>query len=165
MTNLGFIKFCEREGIRFIATKVGDRFVMEEMLLEEYSFGGEQSGHLIFRDFASTGDGELTAIQVLSLMRRDGRKLSELASAMTRYPQVMINVRVSADGKLLFYTDPEVKQAVEEAKRELGQEGRIVVRISGTEPLIRVMVEGQDDAQIRAVAERVAGVVRERLGE
>ena len=165
MTNLGFIKFCEREGIRFIATKVGDRFVMEEMLLEEYSFGGEQSGHLIFRDFASTGDGELTAIQVLSLMRRDGRKLSELASAMTRYPQVMINVRVSADGKLLFYTDPEVKQAVEDAKRELGQEGRIVARISGTEPLIRVMVEGQDDAQIRAVAERVAGVVRERLGE
>ena len=165
MTNLGFIKFCEREGIRFIATKVGDRFVMEEMLLEGYSFGGEQSGHLIFRDFASTGDGELTAIQVLSLMRRDGRKLSELASAMTRYPQVMINVRVSADGKLLFYTDPEVKQAVEDAKRELGQEGRIVARISGTEPLIRVMVEGQDDAQIRAVAERVAGVVRERLGE
>ena len=96
MTNLGFIKFCEREDIRFIATKVGDRFVMEEMLLEEYSFGGEQSGHLIFRDFATTGDGELTAIQVLGIMRREGRKLSELASVMTRYPQVMINVRVSA---------------------------------------------------------------------
>ena len=165
MTNLGFIKFCEREDIRFIATKVGDRFVMEEMLLEEYSFGGEQSGHLIFRDFATTGDGELTAIQVLGIMRREGRKLSELASVMTRYPQVMINVRVSADGKLLFYTDAEVKRAVDEAKRELGKEGRIVARISGTEPLIRVMVEGQDDAQIRAVAERVAGVVRERLGE
>ena len=165
MTNLGFIKFCEREGIRFIATKVGDRFVMEEMLLEEYSFGGEQSGHLIFRDFATTGDGELTAIQVLSLMRREGRKLSELASVMTRYPQVMINVRVSADGKLLFYTDPEVKHAIDEAKRELGKEGRIVARISGTEPLIRVMVEGMDDGRIREVAERVAGVVRERLGE
>ena len=165
MTNLGFIKFCEREDIRFIATKVGDRFVMEEMLLEEYSFGGEQSGHLIFRDFATTGDGELTAIQVLGIMRREGRKLSELASVMTRYPQVMINVRVSADGKLLFYTDAEVKRAVDEAKRELGKEGRIVARISGTEPLIRVMVEGQDDEHIRAVAERVAGVVRERLGE
>ena len=98
-------------------------------------------------------------------MRRDGRKLSELASVMTRYPQVMINVRVSADGKLLFYTDAEVKRAVDEAKRELGKEGRIVARISGTEPLIRVMVEGQDDEYIRAVAERVAGVVRERLGE
>ena len=140
------------------------RFVEDSDL--EYPIGTAAAETLLAsRDFASTGDGELTAIQVLSLMRRDGRKLSELASAMTRYPQVMINVRVSADGKLLFYTDPEVKQAVEEAKRELGQEGRIVVRISGTEPLIRVMVEGQDDAQIRAVAERVAGVVRERLGE
>ena len=165
MTNLGFIKFCEREGIRFIATKVGDRFVMEEMLLEEYSFGGEQSGHLIFRDFATTGDGQLTAIQVLSLMRREGKKLSQLAAVMTRYPQVMINVRVSADGKLLFYTDAEVKQAVEDAKQELGGDGRIVTRVSGTEPLIRVMVEGQDDAQIHAVAQRVADVVRERLGE
>ncbi len=164
MTNLGFIRFCEREGIRFIATKVGDRFVMEEMLLEEYSFGGEQSGHLIFRDFASTGDGELTAIQLLSLMRREGKKLSELAGVMTRYPQVMINVHVSQDAKLLFYTDPDVKQAVEDAKAELGKEGRIVARISGTEPLIRVMVEGRDDEQIRAVANRVADVVRERLG-
>lgn len=165
MTNLGFIKFCEREDIRFIATKVGDRFVMEEMLLEEYSFGGEQSGHLIFRDFASTGDGQLTAIQVLSLMRREGKKLSELASVMTRFPQVMINVRVSADGKLLFYTDPQVKQAIDEAKQELGKDGRIVARISGTEPLIRVMVEGQDDEQIHAVAQRVADVVRDRLGQ
>ena len=165
MTNLGFIKFCEREGLRFVATKVGDRFVMEEMLLEEYSFGGEQSGHLIFRDFASTGDGQLTAIQVLSLMRREGKSLSALASVMTRYPQVMINVRVSADGKLQFYTDPDVKKAVDDAKAELGTDGRIVARISGTEPLIRVMVEGKDDAHIRAVAERVAGVVRERLGE
>jgi phosphoglucosamine mutase len=165
MTNLGFIKFCEREDIRFIATKVGDRFVMEEMLLEEYSFGGEQSGHMIFRDFASTGDGELTAIQVLSMMRREGKKLSELAGIMTRYPQIMLNVGVSADGKLLFYTDPEVKRAIEEAKAELGKEGRIVVRISGTEPLIRVMVEGQDDGQIRSIAERVADVIRERLGD
>ena len=97
-------------------------------------------------------------------MRREGRKLSELASVMTRYPQVMINVRVSADGKLLFYTDPEVKRAIDEAKRELGKEGRIVARISGTEPLIRVMVEGMDDGRIREVAERVAGVVRARLG-
>jgi len=97
-------------------------------------------------------------------MRREGKKLSELAGVMTRYPQVMINVHVSQDAKLLFYTDPDVKQAVEDAKAELGKEGRIVARISGTEPLIRVMVEGRDDEQIRAVANRVADVVRERLG-
>ena len=155
MTNLGFIKFCEREGLRFVATKVGDRFVMEEMLLEEYSFGGEQSGHLIFRDFASTGDGQLTAIQVLSLMRREGKPLSALASVMTRYPQVMINVRVSADGKLQFYTDPDVKKAVDDAKAELGTDGRIVARISGTEPLIRVMVEAGTQQQAQAVTDRL----------
>lgn len=134
-------------------------------MMEEYSFGGEQSGHLIFRDFASTGDGQLTAIQVLSLMRREGKKLSELAAAMTRYPQVMINVLVSADAKHLFYTDAQVKQVIEEAKQELGKDGRIVVRVSGTEPLVRVMVEGMDDAQIHSVAERVAEVVKQRLGQ
>ena len=164
MTNLGFIKFCEREGINFVATKVGDRYVLEEMLLEDYCFGGEQSGHVIFRHFATTGDGQLTAIQLLSLMRRDGRSLSELASVMTRYPQCMINVHVSPEGKLAFYTDPDVKAAIDDAKRELGAEGRIVVRTSGTEPLIRVMVEGSDEAMIEAVAQRVADVVRRSLG-
>ncbi len=98
-------------------------------------------------------------------MRRDGKKLSELASVMTRYPQVMLNVTVSPDGKLLFYTDAEVKRAIEDAKAELGKDGRIVVRISGTEPLIRVMVEGQDAQQIQAIAQRVAAVVRDRLGD
>ena len=164
MTNLGFIKFCEREGINFVATKVGDRYVLEEMLLEDYYFGGEQSGHVIFRDFASTGDGQLTAIQLLSLMRREGRPLSELASVMTRYPQCMINVRVSPEGKLSFYTDPDVKAAIEDAKRELGSDGRIIVRTSGTEPLIRVMTEGADNQKIHAVAHSVADTIRSLLG-
>lgn len=163
MTNLGFIKFCEANGLRFNATKVGDRFVLEEMLLEEYDFGGEQSGHIIFRDFATTGDGQLTAIQLLSLMRREGKPLSELASVMTRYPQSMINVHVSPEGKLNFYTDPQVKAAVEEAKKKLGDNGRIVVRVSGTEPLIRVMTEGQDKEFIEQVAKDTASIVRERL--
>lgn len=164
MTNLGFVKFCEREGINFVATKVGDRYVLEEMLLEDYYFGGEQSGHVIFRDFATTGDGQLTAIQLLSLMRREGRPLSELASAMTRYPQSMINVRVSPEGKLAFYTDPDVKAAIDQAKHELGSDGRIVVRTSGTEPLIRVMTEGADDEKIRAVCRNVADVIKNQLG-
>ena len=164
LTNLGFVKFCEREGIHFSATKVGDRYVLEEMLLEDYCFGGEQSGHVIFRHFATTGDGQLTAVQLLSLMRREGKKLSELADVMTRYPQCMINVRVSPEGKLAFYTDPDVNDAINAAKAELGSDGRIVVRTSGTEPLIRVMVEGADDKQINSVAQRVAGVVKKCLG-
>ncbi len=165
MTNFGFGKFCEENGLHFVATKVGDRFVLEEMLLEEYGFGGEQSGHVIFLDFATTGDGQLTAIQLLSLMRRSGKKLSELAKVMTRYPQVMINLNISAEGKLLFYTDKEIKAAVEAAKKTLGKEGRIVVRPSGTEPLIRVMAEGSSEPLIREQAQAVADVIQKRLGE
>ena len=164
MTNLGFQKFCEANGIRFIAAKVGDRFVLEEMLLGDFSFGGEQSGHIIFRDFAATGDGQLTAVQLLSLMRRSGKKLSELASCMTHYPQVIVNIKVSPEGKLKFYTDPTVNEAIGDAKKELGSDGRIVVRPSGTEPLIRVMVEGLDNEKIKTVANRVADVIKKELG-
>ncbi|MDL2206406.1 phosphoglucosamine mutase [Eubacteriales bacterium OttesenSCG-928-N13] len=163
MTNLGFIKFCEQNDMSFIATKVGDRFVLEEMLLEEYDFGGEQSGHVIFRDFATTGDGQLTAIQLLSLLRREGKQLSEMKQIMTRYPQCMINVKVMPKGKLAFYTDPDVKQAIDNAKRALGKDGRVVVRVSGTEPLIRIMVEGLDETTIQDTAESIARVARERL--
>lgn len=163
MTNFGFEKFCEKNGLKFVATKVGDRFVLEEMLLEDYSFGGEQSGHIIYRDFATTGDGQLTACQLLSLLRRKGKKLSELASVMTRYPQVMINIRVSAEGKLLFYTDRDIKKAMEDAKDRLGKSGRLVVRPSGTEPLIRVMTEGEDPALIEAVAADVTAVIKSKL--
>ena len=165
MTNLGFIKCCEANDIKFVATKVGDRFVLEEMLLEEYDFGGEQSGHVIFRDFATTGDGQLTAIQLLSLMRREGKKLSELTRVMTRYPQVQINIRVLGEGKLNFYTNPAVREAIEDGKKRLGKDGRIVVRVSGTEPLIRIMTEGLDEALIEEVAKQTADVVRENLGD
>ena len=164
LTNFGFGKFCEANGLKFVATKVGDRFVLEEMLLEEYSFGGEQSGHIIFRDFATTGDGQLTAVQLLSLIRRKGQKLSELATVMTRYPQTMINLKISKEGKLLFYTDKHVKEAMDAAKKTLGEDGRIVVRPSGTEPLIRVMVEGKDMELIEREAKKVAEVITERLG-
>ena len=163
MTNFGFGKFCDEHGIKFIATKVGDRYVLEEMLLEDYSFGGEQSGHIIFRDFATTGDGQLTACQLLSLIRRKGKKLSELASVMTCYPQTMVNLKVSAEGKLKFYTDPDIRDAMNEAKTELGSTGRLVVRPSGTEPLIRVMAEGEDMAQIEEITNRVANLIKERL--
>ena len=164
MTNMGFSRFCEENGIRFVSTKVGDRYVLEEMLLEEYSFGGEQSGHIIFRDFATTGDGQLTAIQLLCLLKREGVTLAEAAKVMQRFPQVMINVKVSHEGKLKFYLDPEVKAAIEWGKTELGKDGRVVVRVSGTEPLIRVMAEGLDSEKINSVTARIAQIVEQRLG-
>lgn len=163
MTNFGFGKFCEDNDLRFVATKVGDRFVLEEMLLEDYSFGGEQSGHIIFRDFATTGDGQLTAAQILSLLRRKQEKLSELASVMTKYPQLTINLKISAEGKLLYYTNAAIKAAIDEAKEVLGKGGRIVVRPSGTEPLIRVMAEGSDSSLIKETAEKVASVIKSEL--
>ncbi len=131
--------------------------------MEEYSFGGEQSGHVIFRDFATTGDGQLTAIQLLCLLKREGLKLSEAAKVMKHYPQVMINVKVSHEGKLRFYIDTEVKAAIEWGKNTLGKDGRVVVRVSGTEPLIRVMAEGLDHEQIEKVTQHIAEVVQERL--
>jgi phosphoglucosamine mutase len=164
MTNLGFIKFCEQNGINFTATKVGDKFVLEEMLLEEYNFGGEQSGHIIFGDFATTGDGQLTAIQLMSLLRRTGKKLSEMVTVMQNYPQTMVNVPVSPNGKIAFYTDADVKAAIAEAKKALGSNGRVVVRPSGTEPLVRVMIEGENLSEIRELADKIAAVIKARLG-
>ncbi len=163
MANMGFNKFCEANDIRFVSTKVGDRYVLEEMELEGYRFGGEQSGHVIFRDYATTGDGQLTAIQLLCHMRRCGKKMSELATVMTRYPQVMKNVRVSPGGKLAFYNNEAVHDIVEEYKQKLGKDGRVVVRVSGTEPLLRVMVEGKSLAAIQKAARQITGVVKKEL--
>lgn len=163
MTNFGFTKFCDDNELKFIATKVGDRYVLEELLLNEYAFGGEQSGHIIFRDFATTGDGQLTAIQLLSYIKRSGAKLSELTGVMRKYPQLSINLTVSNEGKLHFYTNSKIKAAINAAKKALGSTGRIVVRPSGTEPLIRVMAEGNDDDFVREQAEAVAAVIREQL--
>lgn len=164
MTNLGFIKFCQANGINFIPTKVGDRYVLEEMLLEDYKLGGEQSGHVIFGDCATTGDGELTALKVLSVMYRESEKLSELAGVMKKYPQVMVNVKVSPEGKINFYTDSKVKRAIEKAKESLGDTGRVVVRVSGTEPLIRVMAEGENTDEITQIVNTAAEEIKAALG-
>ncbi len=163
MTNFGFTGFCRNNGIDFIATKVGDRFVLEEMLVGNFMLGGEQSGHIIFREFATTGDGQLTALQVLSLMKRSGKTLSELASVMQKYPQVIINLKISADAKLRFFTDPDVKEVMEKASARLGETGRLLVRPSGTEPLLRVMAEGQDRALIEEIAHEVADKIAQLL--
>lgn len=163
MTNMGFNKFCEENDMTFVSTKVGDRYVLEVMLREGYNIGGEQSGHIIFLDYATTGDGELSGAMILSIMKRTGEKLSTLAKVMERMPQVLINVKVSAEGKLAFYTDKEVKAEINRVTEILGDRGRILVRVSGTEPLVRVMLEGENLEEIQNLAEEAAQVVRERL--
>ena len=163
MTNFGFTKFCESNDIRFVATKVGDRYVLEEMLLEDYYLGGEQSGHIIFRDYSTTGDGQLTSIQLLSQLKRTGVKLSDAAKAMTRFPQFIVNIRVSAEAKLAFYTDHAVKEILDEAKKAIGDSGRIVTRPSGTEPLIRIMTEGEDSELAKRIAEETAARIKAQL--
>lgn len=163
MTNMGFNKFCAENGMTFVSTKVGDRYVLEAMLREGYNIGGEQSGHIIFLDYATTGDGQLSGAMVLSIMKRTGEKLSKLAKVMTRMPQVLINVRVSAEGKLAFYNDKEVKAEIKRVTEILGDRGRIIVRVSGTEPLVRVMLEGEDYNEIQRLADEVAQLVRDRL--
>lgn len=163
MSNMGFFKFCEKNGINCVKTKVGDRYVLEEMVKNGYVIGGEQSGHIIFLDHATTGDGQMSAIQVLNVLKSTGKKISELASEMQVYPQVLINVRVSNFGKTRLDKDEEVQLAIREASEELGDTGRVLVRVSGTEPLVRVMLEGEDYNQIKSLAESIAKVIEERL--
>lgn len=163
MSNMGFFRFCEEHGIACEKTKVGDRYVLENMLQNGYNLGGEQSGHVIFLDYASTGDGQLTALQLLRILKKEEKKLSELASEMTVYPQITKNIRVSQMGKVRFATDESIRIAIEEAEKELGDKGRILVRVSGTEPLVRVMLEGEDKRLIEHLASEVAEVVEERL--
>jgi phosphoglucosamine mutase len=162
MANLGFHRSMREAGITVSATKVGDRYVLEEMLEEGVMLGGEQSGHLIFRDHATTGDGLLTAVRFLSLAAGTGRTVAELADVMQRYPQVMENVRVRSLAELDEATP--VWDAVRAAEEELAESGRVLVRASGTEPLVRVMVEAETEDVARRHMETIAGEVRKHLG-
>ena len=165
MTNYGFTKFCEREGIRYIAAKVGDRYVLEMLNQEGYAFGGEQSGHIIFREFATTGDGQLTAVQLLSHLKNAKKPLSELSKVMKKYPQATVNIEADSSDKINFFTDEGIKKILEDAKARIGGSGRIVVRPSGTEPVIRVMVESDHEAETKQIAEKTASDIQTRLNE
>ena len=143
MTNLGFFKYAKANGIVAATTKVGDRYVLEEMLKGGYNIGGEQSGHIILLDYANTGDGELTGTKLLTVLKCTGEKASELASCMECYPQVLVNVKITADKKGMWDKVPEITDAIKMYSEKLGDEGRILVRESGTEPLVRVMIEGK----------------------
>ncbi|NEY31707.1 phosphoglucosamine mutase [Streptomyces sp. PRKS01-65] len=162
MSNLGFKLAMEREGIRLVQTAVGDRYVLEEMKEQGYALGGEQSGHVIVLDHATTGDGTLTGLLLAARVAESGRTLQELASVMERLPQVLINVP-DVD-KSRVGTSAELAAAVTEAERELGSTGRVLLRPSGTEPLVRVMVEAADIEQARTVAGRLADAVKSALG-
>jgi phosphoglucosamine mutase len=161
MSNLGFLHAMRSEGIHVDQTKVGDRYVLEAMNANGFTLGGEQSGHVIMSEFATTGDGVLTALHLAARMARTGKSLAELAAVMTRLPQVMINVAGVAKARAGI--DPVVASAVSAAVKDLGDRGRVLLRPSGTEPLVRVMVEAETEAEARAVAQKLAGVVRERL--
>ncbi len=163
MTNMGFWKFAEQNGIRVKKTAVGDRYVLEEMLRCGYALGGEQSGHIIFRDYATTGDGQLTGVQLLGVMRRQGKTLRRLASVMPVYPQVLKNMVVTPNAKERFADDVGIQEKIHEIEERLGDEGRILVRVSGTEPKIRVMLEGRDEKQIEALADEMLATVKQRL--
>lgn len=164
LTNMGFNKFCEENDINFEATKVGDRYVLESMVANGYVIGGEQSGHVIFLDYCTTGDGQTTAAQLLSLMKRKGKKLSEIAKVMKRYPQVMVNVHISPEGKNKVNSDADVQAKVAQVASQLEGHGRIIVRESGTEPLVRVMLEGDNYAEIETLANETAEIVKAKLG-
>lgn len=163
MTNMGFNKFCEENGMKFVSTSVGDRYVLENMLENDYNIGGEQSGHIIFLDYGTTGDGQLTAVQLLSILKKSGTALSKLASVMKRFPQVLINVKVASEKKDKYFTDKTIKAEVDKIKEQLKNRGRILVRPSGTEPLIRVMLEGEDYMEISELANAAADLIRDRL--
>ena len=163
MSNMGLFEYLRKNNINCEKTKVGDRYVLEKMLECGYHIGGEQSGHVIFLDYATTGDGQVTAVQLLNVIRATGKTLKELADEIEIFPQVLKNVRVSALGKLRLFEDKDIQLAIEEAEKELGDTGRVLVRASGTEPLVRVMLEGRDNEQINRLATQIAEIVRERL--
>jgi len=161
MTNLGLIKALEEKGIKFIATAVGDRYVLEEMLAGGHLLGGEQSGHIIMSKYANTGDGLLTALQLISKLKKSGKSASELASFMKRYPQVLINVSGVAKEKLA--SNQVIAKAVNDVQQRLEDKGRVLLRASGTEALIRVMIEAEDHSLAQELASELATLVKSEL--
>jgi len=161
MANMGFYKSMEEAGIHTTKTAVGDRYVVEEMIRGGYNLGGEQSGHIIFLDHNTTGDGLLTGLQLLNIVKESGKPLSELKRIMTKYPQILINVPVADKTKLAG--NAAIEQAIKEVEEELAGNGRVLVRPSGTEPIVRVMAEGPDEAQLQKLVERIADVVKQEL--
>ena len=163
MSNLGFHRFMNENKIETVCTKVGDRYVLEEMLNNGYNIGGEQSGHIIFLDHATTGDGQLTAAQTLELLSKCKRPLSQLVKDIPDFPQLLVNVKITEDKKGLWEKTQKITDIIAQAKLAMGENGRILVRESGTEPLVRVMIEGKDKKEVLHWTNLIADTIKECL--
>lgn len=163
MSNLGFHTYMKENHLNTVCTKVGDRYVLEEMLKNGYNIGGEQSGHIIFLDYATTGDGQLTAVQLMNLLVMTKQTLSNLCSQIPDYPQLLVNVKITADKKGVWKKNDVICREIEKAEKFFGDDGRVLVRESGTEPLVRVMIEGKSKENVDKWAKDISNVIRSEL--
>lgn len=164
MSNIGLDIAMKEEGCKVSKTQVGDRYVLEEMIDKGYNLGGEQSGHIIFLDHNTTGDGLLTALQIIDILKEEGRKLSELAANMISYPQVLLNAKVKSSNKRAYLHDEVIKKEIKEIEEYMEGQGRVLIRPSGTEPLVRVMLEGKDQRKLEKLAKELVQLIESRLG-
>ena len=163
MSNLGLFIMGQQKNINVLKTKVGDRYVLEEMVQKGFNFGGEQSGHIIYLDYNTTGDGMLTAIKLLEVMKKTGKKLSELKQAIKLLPQVLVNAKVNNKNKYNYLENEHIKNAIEEIEKMFEGKGRVLIRPSGTEPLVRVMIEGDDQQVLEQEAKKLANLIEQKL--
>ena len=163
MSNLGLNKYTRDNGLELIQTKVGDRYVLEEMLKDGFNLGGEQSGHVILLDYNPTGDGILTSLMLIKTILEEGKNASELGDEIKLYPQVLVNAKVNSDKKYNYKENKEIKDAIEKLEKEFAGNGRVLIRPSGTEPLVRVMIEGEDQDYITKKAKEIAKLIEEKL--
>ena len=163
MSNLGLNKYAKENSLALLQTKVGDRYVLEEMLKQDFNLGGEQSGHVILLDYNPTGDGILTSLMLIKAMLESKKQASELGDMVRLYPQVLVNAKVSNDKKYDYEKDKEIKEAIENLEKEFAGNGRVLIRPSGTEPLVRVMIEGEDQTYISKKAQEIANLIEQKL--
>ena len=163
MSNLGLNKYARDNGLNFLQTKVGDRYVLEEMLKNDFNLGGEQSGHVILLDYNPTGDGILTSLMLIKSIFEEGKKASELNSLVKKYPQILVNAKVDSDKKYDYENDSEIKEEIQNLEKEFAGNGRVVIRPSGTEPLVRVMIEGENQEYISKKATELAKLIEQKL--
>ena len=163
MSNLGLRKYCQENGLNFVATSVGDRYVLENMLENGYNLGGEQSGHVIYLDYNPTGDGILTSLMLVQILLEKKMKASEAAKIITIFPQVLINAKVPSDKKLAYKDDAEIMAMIESIEKEFEGNGRVLIRPSGTEPLVRVMIEGENQEILNDRARALADLIEKKM--
>ena len=159
MSNLGLKKFCEENNINFVETQVGDKYVLDKILNNNYNFGGEQSGHIIFKDHSNTGDGQLTALQLLNIIVNSGKKTSEFNNIVKKYPQILYNININLTQKNLLNQNQYLKDCIENIKKTIGTDGRILVRESGTEPKIRIMIEHKDKSKLNVFLNEIKALL------